>query len=261
MFERCEIEFNNGEILTASILRRLYEYPNIALETKYNSYSTGIIYGAELIKESDKLVLTPGLVKLKEKIYFLQEKYIFSDDDFDTFSDGDEISVIAEETTSAKNHGLKTICLQISLKKKQKNEYENIELICFGSFMYRKEVLPRSDYKSFSDLNNENFIKLSSRSISHIDYPTYDSRIIYFFCLEFIKKEKRKDWDHIILSLGLNKNIISKDCVVMFLEVHGCKLSAGSNIVEILDNVLQEKIVCEIESTQINTVEVEDGRL
>lgn len=74
--QRTEISFHSGSILTKEMLKDMYEYPRVVMESCYSAYSDGILYGLEW-KENSKIpghhVITPGALKLHGKIYFMQQ--------------------------------------------------------------------------------------------------------------------------------------------------------------------------------------------
>lgn len=72
---RCEMTFNKGSILRKEMLEELYDYPRVALESYYDSYTDGILYGMEWkesIQNTGHHIITPGALKYHGQIYFLK---------------------------------------------------------------------------------------------------------------------------------------------------------------------------------------------
>lgn len=70
--QRSELKFERGEILSKEMLQDMYQYPKIAIETYYDRYSDGILYGLEW-KECNGGYhkIMPGALKYRGNIYFL----------------------------------------------------------------------------------------------------------------------------------------------------------------------------------------------
>lgn len=72
--QRSEMTFEKGSILRKEMLTDLYEYPRIAVESYYASYTDGILYGLEWCDNKNKPgchMITPGALKFRGEIYFL----------------------------------------------------------------------------------------------------------------------------------------------------------------------------------------------
>lgn len=74
--QRSEMTFNKGAILRKEMLTDLYEYPRVAIESYYASYTDGILYGLEWSENKQKQghhVIMPGALKFHGFIYFLAD--------------------------------------------------------------------------------------------------------------------------------------------------------------------------------------------
>lgn len=71
---RSEIRFEHRAILSKSMLDELNLYSRIAVESRYSSYSNGILYGLEYRRLPDgSHEISSGALKYKGEIYFLQK--------------------------------------------------------------------------------------------------------------------------------------------------------------------------------------------
>lgn len=73
---RSTVTFEKGSILRKEMLTDLYEYPRIAIETRYASYTDGILYGLEWRADPEKPgshLITPGALKFQGELYFLAD--------------------------------------------------------------------------------------------------------------------------------------------------------------------------------------------
>ena len=75
MLVNKKVFFRHGAILTKEMLNVVYDYPRDFLCLKYDKYSDGIISGLDfkILHEDNSLVLTKGIVKYKNELYFLLE--------------------------------------------------------------------------------------------------------------------------------------------------------------------------------------------
>ena len=62
--------FNKGSVLKQHMLEALRDYPYTVLDVGYSAYGDGVISGFEVTpKDGDKFEISPGILKLNEKIY------------------------------------------------------------------------------------------------------------------------------------------------------------------------------------------------
>jgi len=71
-------EFKTGTILQSSHFNNLRDYPKTYLEAKYKNYSDGIIEGFNIETNENKVILTPGIIKLEGQIRFLRDEIVIS---------------------------------------------------------------------------------------------------------------------------------------------------------------------------------------
>lgn len=80
--ERTEICFQTGAILRKEMLEDLYQYPRNVLNSYYDSYGDGILYGLFWKEANEGIhVITPGALKFQGEIYF-QEKPLYVEEYF-----------------------------------------------------------------------------------------------------------------------------------------------------------------------------------
>lgn len=73
---RSTVAFEKGSILRKEMLTDLYEYPRIAVESYYASYTDGILYGLEWRDNQEKPgshLITPGALKFQGELYFMAD--------------------------------------------------------------------------------------------------------------------------------------------------------------------------------------------
>ncbi|MGP3784323.1 hypothetical protein [Paenibacillus sp. 1A_MP2] len=73
MFTYSYPHFNKGRILKTSMLEGLRDFPRDYIELYYRGYADGILAGAEVEVFPDKLIVSPGMVLHKGRLYMLTE--------------------------------------------------------------------------------------------------------------------------------------------------------------------------------------------
>ena len=73
MFTYSYPHFNKGRILKTSMLEELRNFPRDYIELYYRGYADGVLAGSEVDVFPDKLVVAPGMVLHKGRLYMLTE--------------------------------------------------------------------------------------------------------------------------------------------------------------------------------------------
>ena len=68
-------QFEKKRLLRTEMLEQLRDYPRDYLEILYSDYSDGILCGCTPGWVQDKLTIKPGILRYKEKLYFLKEPF------------------------------------------------------------------------------------------------------------------------------------------------------------------------------------------
>lgn len=148
---RSELELKTGSILRKELLEDIYEFPRIAIETYYSSYSDGILYGLEFQsdKETNHHIITPGALKYRGNIYFLAEQIEVENTLPNDFETNYKYRLCFEEQSPYRNVETQTI-YELKLIAVQSEEYEKIK---DKSFYYCRVEYVNNGLKRIKDDN------------------------------------------------------------------------------------------------------------
>lgn len=110
------------------MLQDLYEYPRIAVESMFSDYSEGILYGLGWkAVDSQQHVISPGALKFKNEIYFLQDEICIEEELEDKLSVNGSyrlcfmLQEVSQQIESKKDFYLKLEVLQDEEYQKNKD--------------------------------------------------------------------------------------------------------------------------------------------
>lgn len=158
MFTYSYPHFNKGRILKTSMLEGLRDFPRDYIELYYRGYADGILAGTEVEVFPDKLVVSPGMVLHKGRLYMLTEPMELA------YHATGRVNVLklrftAEETVS----DMMISHSELLLDEETTCTSGELEL---ARFKLKEGARLRRDYQTFADLATE----FNTLHVIHVPY-------------------------------------------------------------------------------------------
>jgi len=239
MLKRFCIEFKKGAVLSSDMLNTLYKQQRDIWNIKYSDFKDGIIDGLEFFEKDNNIFISSGIVKYQGEIFLTDKpinitaiieksKYI---------NEGDILVITLDKGDISSHNNVTTYSLNISIKK----DFTDEDFI-LGEILYRENILPKVDFKSFSNLirEQENYINISKRRYSVKGGITCDPVITYLFARELIQRKNLSHYDQIILALGMNKMLINPYLLVEYFNYYSLTYNQNG-LISLFQKVLDIK--------------------
>ncbi len=258
MLKRDYIEFKKGSILSSQMLTTLYEEQKSIWDIQYHNFCDGIINGLDFSIDNDTLFLSPGIVMFGGEIFSMRDSInissIISQSDF--VDEGETLSIILTRGKSTSSNGVTTSRLNTEVTR---NRTDGDFIL--GEMLYRKNILPKVDLESFVNLldTQNNYINISNRKYSMNGEATCDPTITHLFAKELIKKNYLTTFDHIMLTLSMNKTLIEHSLLVQYLGSHSHTYSLD-NLILLFSKILhteKPKVTSQV-IEEVHTIEDND---
>jgi hypothetical protein len=158
MFTYSYPHFNKGRILKTSMLEGLRDFPRDYVELYYRGYADGILAGAEVEVFPDKLVVSPGMVLHKGRLYMLTEPMEL------VYQATGRVSVLKLRFTADETLSDMTIShSELLLDEETTCTSGELEL---ARFKLKEGARLRRDYQTFADLATE----FNTLHVIHVPY-------------------------------------------------------------------------------------------
>ncbi|WP_091013806.1 DNA and RNA helicase [Paenibacillus amylolyticus] len=158
MFTYSYPHFNKGRILKTSMLEGLRDFPRDFIELYYRGYADGIVAGAEVEVFPDKLVVAPGMVLHKGRLYMLTEPMELA------YQATGRVNVLKLRFTAEETVSDMTISQsELLLDEETTCTSSELEL---ARFKLKEGARLRRDYQTFVDLATE----FNTLHVIHVPY-------------------------------------------------------------------------------------------
>lgn len=158
MFTYSYPHFNKGRILKTSMLEGLRNFPRDFIELYYRGYADGILAGAEVEVFPDKLVVAPGMVLHKGRLYMLTEPMELA------YQATGRVNVLKLRFTAEETVSDMTISQsELLLDEETTCTSRELEL---ARFKLKEGARARRDYQTFVDLATE----FNTPHVIHVPY-------------------------------------------------------------------------------------------
>lgn len=158
MFTYSYPHFNKGRILKTSMLEGLRDFPRDYIELYYRGYADGILAGAEVEVFPDKLVVSPGMVLHKGRLYMLTEPMEL------VYQATGRVNVLKLRFTAEETVSDMTIShSELLLDEETTCTSRELEL---ARFKLKEGARLRRDYQTFADLATE----FNTLHVIHVAY-------------------------------------------------------------------------------------------
>ena len=233
-------KFENGSILNRSLLEQLREFPNNFINLQFDKYGDGILTGLDIVKSSkeNELTLKRGIIKLKDKFWFLTEDYSFP--------------------SEQKNSGYLLFSLEnggISIKPdiNSNKEFQLGEINANGG-----TISGEIDKLDFYKTQIDNYIDRSN-----IPYSVYGGqipmlKILHLFANKMLSNTKKNaiDFNFAMLCLG---NTISYYQIKEYLRFKGMELENGDDVKAIYNKLIN--ISSKISADNLSNDEIQKANI
>ena len=222
MLQSTEVSFEAGTILSAEMLKELYEYPRFVLRPRYQGYGDGLLAGLDYEEKDGKVYLTDGVVKHQERYYFLREKICLNDFCKQQIA-GKQVTDwclglnVGQESVKS---GVKRQKLELRCVKQS----ESCELLlqlgrfCTDSSEFKLPRLLKEGKEPFSEYRSRNCLQLLTVPFSCFGGTTFVPYVFRAVRRFLAGKQEKSNADYWLLALLQNQSVVSLDTVRLYLE-------------------------------------------
>jgi hypothetical protein len=202
--------FGKGRILKTEMLENLRDFPRDFWRIMLQSYSNGIICGADLIVKAETITVTPGIIKHGGQLYLLPTAYEirYAPTNREMTIKVKLLEVLAESDFTF----YKTKILLDDLANQTPDEME------LGRFKLREGAVLRSEYTDFFDFNTEyNTINIIDSEYAGVGRSTINPIVLRYFGQLVFKSASENTLDLSFAMLCLNQNRVERDLITCYL--------------------------------------------
>lgn len=226
MLSNILVEFCSGRLLSKEMLIEL-EHKIIQYELFYSGYCDGILSGMELTEENRNIWIGKGIVKHKDKIYFLERKMnIQKIIDMSFCEDGQRCVLVLKEK-EVKNSPESIMMHSMEFLVKEVDEVEEDD-IWIGEFQYAKGVSRRlfvdDDFKLCMErqLSNVGSVFSVIKQPYSLQGETTFSPFIFDMLRNLLeRKVEKSNFDRCFLMNLYQSRVVSKKILLQYLEYYG----------------------------------------
>lgn len=235
MLVNKKVFFRHGAILTKEMLNVACDYPRDFLYLKYDKYSDGIISGLDfkVLSEDNSLILTKGIVKYKNELYFLLEDVnltkFFSQQNLEVSRRSRYLQLKLEVNNIKENVREKLLTLVVL---DSGFDVENIPLCKFrwnGSEIKIPQL--NYSYETVFDnfINNQSYLNMIDVPYAYLKEATYHS-MLFEAIGEYLNNKKNKvTLDYMILIQIQNNVVLSMETIKSYILFSGKEKSIIDN--------------------------------
>lgn len=227
MLVNKKVFFRHGAILTKEMLNVVYDYPRDFLCLKYDKYSDGIISGLDfkILHEDNSLVLTKGIVKYKNELYFLLEDVnltkFFSQQNLEISRKSRYLQLKMEVKDNKENIQEKLLMLVVL-----DNAFDERNIpLCRFRWNGSEIKIPKINYSDetiFDDfIDNQSYLNVIDTPYAYLKEATYHS-MLFKAIGEYLNNKKNKTiLDYIILIQIQNNIVLSMETIKSYILLSG----------------------------------------
>ena len=211
MFTNRSPNFDKGRILKKEMLEDLRDYPRKFIDIYFKDNSDGIISGTDLIVVEDELIITKGIVKLKDKIYILENDYRLS---YAPTNKETILKIIFSDEVTKGDFIISNS--KITLDTNSNIEENELELC---RFKLREGAQLRHEYIDFYDFSTEyNTINTINVKYSGLDKSTIDPKILRYFSELILKNKSKNNYDIAFSMQCMNQRSVNRDLILYYIS-------------------------------------------
>ena len=227
MLVNKKVFFRHGAILTKEMLNVVYDYPRDFLCLKYDKYSDGIISGLDfkILHEDNSLVLTKGIVKYKNELYFLLEDVnltkFFSQQNLEISRKSRYLQLKMEVKDNKENVQEKLLMLVVL-----DNAFDERNIpLCRFRWNGSEIKIPKINYSAetifYDFIDNQSYLNVIDTPYAYLKEATYHS-MLFKAIGEYLNNKKNKTiLDYIILIQIQNNIVLSMETIKSYILFSG----------------------------------------
>lgn len=235
MLVNKKVFFRHGAILTKEMLNVACDYPRDFLYLKYDKYSDGIISGLDfkILHEDNSLVLTKGIVKYKNELYFLLEDVnltkFFSQQNLEISRKSRYLQLKMEIKDNKENVQEKLLMLVVL-----DNAFDERNIpLCRFRWNGSEIKIPKINYLDetiFDDfIDNQSYLNVIDTPYAYLKEATYHS-MLFKAIGEYLNNKKNKTiLDYIILIQIQNNIVLSMETIKSYILFSGKEKAVVDN--------------------------------
>ncbi|SNU94197.1 Uncharacterised protein [Megamonas hypermegale] len=235
MLVNKKVFFRHGAILTKEMLNVVYDYPRDFLCLKYDKYSDGIISGLDfkILHEDNSLVLTKGIVKYKNELYFLLEDVnltkFFSQQNLEISRKSRYLQLKMEVKDNKENVQEKLLMLVVL-----DNAFDERNIpLCRFRWNGSEIKIPKINYSDetifYDFIDNQSYLNVIDTPYAYLKEATYHS-MLFKAIGEYLNNKKNKTiLDYIILIQIQNNIVLSMETIKSYILFSGKEKAVVDN--------------------------------
>ena len=215
MFVRKELTFPHKAVLTAAMLRELYDYPRELSRLMFNEFCDGIVCGLDFSIKDGELILSSGLVRFDGEIFMLT-------DDLNLSALAEEKSLLADreyfislEKFSRKQEPClteKTLALTFTERK---------PAFSLGKFIFRGRrnfYLPELTDEPFDEIFSRSKLNLFDVPFAAKNAPTFHPLLFRLVKKFLARKKNRTPFDYALFVQLQNNDTLSIETLAEYIS-------------------------------------------
>lgn len=207
MFTYSYPHFNKGRILKTSMLEGLRDFPRDYIELYYCGYADGILAGTEVEVFPDKLVVSPGMVLHKGRLYMLTEPMELA------YHATGRVNVLKLRFTAEETVSDMTIShSELLLDEETTCTSGELEL---ARFKLKEGARLRRDYQTFADLATE----FNTLHVIHVPYAaegasTLSPVVMKGYAERLLRTGTSDPQDLVFATMCLNEGTVARSVIL-----------------------------------------------
>lgn len=210
MFSNNIPKFDNGLILKGNMLENIERYSENFISSYFKNYSRGIISGVNLSVDDNYIIISPGILKNRDKIYIQSDVL-----KIEYKATGRETIIKIRFIDSSVGSSFVSSCGEVFLDDDLEMKKDEFEL---GRFNIKSGFLT-TNYNFFKDFKTGNNINIINTPYSHIKKYTLNPLILKCFGVEMLGNENRKIEDIIFFISCLQNKVIGREKIIEYLKL------------------------------------------
>jgi hypothetical protein len=222
VFTYIQPRFEKGRVLKTEMLEQVRDYPLALANIQYDEYSDGILSGANVTVDPAELIVAPGLVKFRDRLYLLEQPERL----FYKATENEQILRIRfEDGGSDRDFDRLTGALVLDEQQPSADELE------LGRFKLKQGAVLRSDYLDFADMVTEfNTWNPVSACYAGIGQCTLRPEVIHRFARELLQTGTQDAADYAFAFMALNTQRIERTVLEHYIAARNqTEPGSGSN--------------------------------
>lgn len=223
MFCYKQPRFEKKRLLRAEMLEQLRDYPKDYLEIRYAGYSDGILCGCELEWNQDVLTVQSGIIRYKNKLYFMKEPLHIQckAEDKIRYVKVQFLALVSENEQVVGN-------TRVYLDDKEPDEACELELC---RFRLQDGARLRNTYESFSDCTTQfDTIHLIDVPWSAPTIATLHPKILKQYATEILQHNGTDNIDvGFAMNVLVNQGVVPANAIQIYIKNRlGCPAKKGN---------------------------------